>query len=116
VLVVRRTGYEAPMQLTRREPSADLTVRFQPRARVAVMLVAAITMLVFALDRGTGLPHVQHLYYIPIIFAAMTLGTFGGAAAAVLTITLYHLANSHALTWRYEESDILQMAVLLRSV
>jgi len=70
------------------------------------MWLADISGGVFALDRGTGLPHVQHLYYIPIIFAATRLGAFGGATAAVLAIALYHLANPHALTWRYEESDL----------
>lgn len=98
------TAYDSPSRLT---------IRSRPRTLLTVMWLAAISAGVFALDRGTGLPHVQHLYYIPIIFAATRLGAFGGAATAVLAIALYHLANPHALTWQYEESDILQVAVFV---
>lgn len=69
--------------------------------------------LVFVLDRATGLPHVQHLYYVPVIFTAIRFGTLGGAGSAALAILLYHLANPQQLTWPYEESDILQMAVFI---
>jgi len=69
--------------------------------------------MVFALDRLTGVPHVQHLYYFPIILAGVVLGTPGGAGAAATAIGLYHLANPHALTLRYEEADIVQMAVFV---
>ena len=69
--------------------------------------------LVFALDRVTGLAHVQHLYYVPIIVAAIRFGMLSGTSVAVVAILLYHLANLQALTWRYEESDILQIAVFL---
>jgi diguanylate cyclase (GGDEF)-like protein len=92
---------------------SPLTIPSRPHAVLTVMWLAAISGGVFALDRGTGLPHVQHLYYIPIIFAATRLGAFGGATAAVFAIALYHLANPHALTWQYEESDILQVAVFV---
>lgn len=98
---------------TAHDSPSRLTIRSRPRALLTVMWLAAISAVVFALDRGTGLPHVQHLYYIPIIFAATRLGAFGGAAAAVLAIALYHLSNPHALTWQYEESDILQVAVFV---
>ena len=68
---------------------------------------------VFVLDRATGLPHVQHLYYVPIIVTAIRFGMAGGATAAALAIVLYHLANPHALTWRYGELDVLQIAVFM---
>ena len=90
-----------------------LRERSRPRITREILCLAALTAAVFALDRGTGLPHVQHLYYVPIIFAATRLGAFGGAVAAVFAIALYHLANPHALTWRYEEADIVQMAVFV---
>ena len=48
--------------------------------RFRVRLVA----LVFVLDWLTGLPHVQHLYYVPIIAAAITRGSFGGAGATIV--------------------------------
>jgi diguanylate cyclase (GGDEF)-like protein len=69
--------------------------------------------LVFAMDRLTDIPAVQHLYYFPIVLAAMRLGMPGGAGAAALAIVLYHLANPHMLTWRYGESDILQVTVFV---
>ena len=75
---------------------------------IALICVLAVMAFVFVLDRATGIPHVQHLYYVPIIVAAIRFGMLGGAGAAALAIVLYHLANPHALTWRYGESDILQ--------
>ena len=102
------------MRLTTAHDSPSrLPTRSRSRALLTVMWLAAISAGVFALDRGTGLPHVQHLYYVPIILAATRLGAFGGVATAVLAIALYHLANPQALTWRNEESDILQMAVFV---
>lgn len=80
---------------------------------LALLCLAGVTAFVFALDRMTGLPHVQHLYYVPIIFAGIRFGMTSGAGTAVVAILLYHLANPHALTWQYEESDILQMAVFV---
>ena len=80
---------------------------------IALICVLAVMALVFVLDRATGIPHVQHLYYVPIIVAAIRFGMLGGAGAAALAIVLYHLANPHALTWRYGESDILQIAVFM---
>jgi diguanylate cyclase (GGDEF)-like protein len=76
-------------------------------------LLAGVMAGVFALDRLTDVPGVQHLYYLPIILAAVRFGTRGGAAAAGLAILLYHLANPHMLTWKYEESDVLQMGVFV---
>src|SRR5689334_22943058 len=81
-----------------------------PRA-VALLAIAGSAAVVFALDWATGLPHVQHLYYFPIILAATRFGLRGGGAAAALAIVLYHLANPHALSWRYEEFDVVQIAV-----
>jgi diguanylate cyclase (GGDEF)-like protein len=69
--------------------------------------------IVFALDRLTGIPHVQHLYYFPIIVASIRLGTSSGVTAAAIAIVLYHLANPQTLTWRYEELDVVQMAIFV---
>jgi diguanylate cyclase (GGDEF)-like protein len=79
---------------------------------VVAFSVLAIA-LVYFLDRGTNLPGIQHLYYFPIVFSAITLGQGGGVSAAAAAIVLYHLANPHVLTWQYEESDLLQIAVFL---
>ena len=93
---------------------ADRVLARQWPARVfAAMCLTAGMTGVFVLDRMTGIPHVQHLYYVPIIFAAITFGTTGGAGTSVLATLHYHLANPHALTWQYEEFDVLQMAVFV---
>jgi diguanylate cyclase (GGDEF)-like protein len=77
----------------------------------AIVCIAAAMAIVFAIDRTTGVPHVQHLYYFPIVFAAVRFGMRSGIATAAVAILLYHLANPQVLSWRYEEFDIMQMAV-----
>jgi diguanylate cyclase (GGDEF)-like protein len=103
------------MQLTKdhRLPARRPAARLRSQDLLGVAGLAAAIALVFALDRGTGLAHVQHLYYVPIIVTAIRFGTLGGATAASLAIVLYHLANPQAMTWRYEESDILQIVVFM---
>jgi diguanylate cyclase (GGDEF)-like protein len=103
------------MHLTSTQPSRShrVAARVPPPPVLAVLGLASIMALVFAVDRLTDIPAVQHLYYFPIIFAAIRFGTPGGAGAAALAIVLYHLAYPHRLTWRYEESDILQMGVFV---
>jgi diguanylate cyclase (GGDEF)-like protein len=80
------------------------------RATVAAI---AVLLLIFAIDHGTGSAPVQHLYYVPIIFAGIRFGKRGGAAAAVAATILYHLANPHLLTMRYEESDWVQICLFV---
>jgi diguanylate cyclase (GGDEF)-like protein len=75
-------------------------------------LIAAGLVLVFALDRGTGAAPVQHLYYVPIIAAGVRFRMRGGTVAALASVLLYHLANPHLLTFRYEEQDIIQIVLL----
>jgi diguanylate cyclase (GGDEF)-like protein len=70
-------------------------------------------LLIFALDRATGSAPFQHLYYLPIIFAGVTLGKRGGAAAAVAATLLYHMANPHLITFRYEESDGVEIVLFV---
>src|SRR5262245_16382853 len=103
------------MQLTTERHLFSLRREHRRRSHDILVLagLGIVTALVFTLDRLTGLAHVQHLYYLPIIVAAIRFGMLGGASAAVLAILLYHLANPQALTWRYEESDILQIAVFM---
>ena len=69
--------------------------------------------MVFWLDQWTSLPAVQHLYYFPIVFAAIAFGMSGGLGAAAVAILLYHFANPRVLTLRYAEADVLQMVVFL---
>jgi diguanylate cyclase (GGDEF)-like protein len=75
--------------------------------------LAGVMTLVFLWDRLTGVPHVQHLYYLPIVFAGIRFGMAGGVGASVVAIALYHLANSLTVSLRYDELDLLQMAVFL---
>jgi diguanylate cyclase (GGDEF)-like protein len=88
------------------------TVRRVPLS-LALILVAVALALTFELDRLTGSAPVQHLYYLPIIFGAVRYGLAGGASTSVAAIVLYHLANPHLLTFRYGESDLVQMALFI---
>ena len=79
-------------------------------ASVAVLIALLLT---FALDRVTGSAPVQHLYYVPIVFAAFRLGPRGGLTTALAAIVLYHLANPVLLTFRYEEADVVQITLFI---
>jgi diguanylate cyclase (GGDEF)-like protein len=76
-------------------------------------LVIGTLLLVFALDRATDAAPVQHLYYVPIILAARRFRMPGGIVVAIASIVLYHIANPHLLTFRYEESDVVQIVLFL---
>jgi diguanylate cyclase (GGDEF)-like protein len=77
-----------------------------------VALIAALLMI-FELDRRTGSTPVQHLYYLPLIFAGVRFAMRGGITAALAAILLYHLANPHLVTFQYEESDFVQIALFI---
>jgi diguanylate cyclase (GGDEF)-like protein len=79
----------------------------------AASFVSGGLLLVFALDRATGATPVQHLYYLPIIFAGVRFGMPAGIGAALSAIALYHVANPHLLTFKYEESDLVQILLFL---
>ena len=80
---------------------------------MAIAGVAAGLLLTFVLDRGTGSAPFQHLYYLPIIFAAFTLNWGGGLAASLCAIVLYHLANPALLAFGYHEPDFVQMTLFV---
>ena len=103
------------MQLTHHEASADLPVvvdRPMPRGRALGLVIVALA-IVFALDRATALAPVQHLYYLPIIFASIRFSYRGGVPAAAAAVLLYHLANPRVMTFPYEESDLVQIALFI---
>lgn len=79
----------------------------------SIAVVIAALLLVFELDRRTGSAPVQHLYYLPIIFASFSFRARGGLLAALAAIILYHLANPHLFTFRYEHSDFVQIALFI---
>jgi diguanylate cyclase (GGDEF)-like protein len=99
------------MRLTRSHERFTLPVR--PSPALAAVLVVGALLLVFGLDRATGSAPFQHLYYLPIILAGFSFGTRGGLIAGVSAIVLYHLANPPLLTFRYQESDLVQVALFL---
>jgi len=76
----------------------------------AAPIAVGALLLVFGLDRATGSTPVQHLYYLPIILAGLRFGTLGMAVSAIV---LYHVANPHLLTFKYGESDVVQIALFL---
>jgi diguanylate cyclase (GGDEF)-like protein len=83
-----------------------------PESWAAAVAIAALA-LVFVVDLNTGATPFQHLYYVPIMFAAVSFGVGGGLVMAGSAIALYHVANPHLLTFRYGQSDIVQVALFL---
>jgi diguanylate cyclase (GGDEF)-like protein len=76
-----------------------------------VVAILASLGVSFYLDASTASAPFQHLYYVPIVLAAMRFGTWAGPGVAFVAIVLYHLANPHLLTFHHEESDIIQVAL-----
>ena len=87
------------MRLTISNDRFASTARWSPRVTTALAGVALL--LVFVLDRATGVAPVQHLYYVPIMLAGFRFKMRGGVLAALASILLYHLANPNLLTFRY---------------
>jgi len=79
----------------------------------AAGVVIAGLLLVFVLDRVTGSAPVQHLYYVPIIFAAARFGIRGGLFAPFTAIVLYHVANPRLLAFGYEHWDFVQVVLFM---
>jgi diguanylate cyclase (GGDEF)-like protein len=78
-----------------------------------IAAVAAGLVLTFLLDRSTDQAPVQHLYYLPIIVAALRLEWLGGLLTSLTAIGLYHLANPALLTFAYRESDFIQIVLFI---
>src|SRR5580704_5531764 len=99
------------MRLTTRDDRLAVQIQLSPQWASA--LVMGSLLLVFGLDRATGAAPVQHLYYVPIILAGLRFGMAGGIVAALSAIVSYHAASSHLLTFRYGQSDLIQIALFL---
>jgi diguanylate cyclase (GGDEF)-like protein len=67
--------------------------------------------LIFLVDRASGLTVVHHLYYVPIVVAALRFGYRGSGGAAAAAVVSYQLANRDGLTFRYGEPDLVQMTL-----
>jgi diguanylate cyclase (GGDEF)-like protein len=102
-----RVTSRTPSHHSRIRGSRSLTLR---QASTVIVIACAV---IFGLDRATGAAPVQHLYYLPVAYAAIRFGMRIGIVAAVSTIVLYHAANPHALTLSGEGSDVLQIAVFI---
>ena len=87
------------------------TARLSPLAAWGGVLL--MLLLVFALDQTTASTPVQHLYYLPIILAAVRFGFRGGLAAPVAAVALYHVANPRLLTFEYQHWDVVQVALFV---
>jgi diguanylate cyclase (GGDEF)-like protein len=104
------------MQLTRHGASADPDVvlkRPMPPALAWGIVIGGLAVIFAAVDRATALAPVQHLYYLPIIFAGIRFSYRGGASAAAAAILLYHVANPRVMTFPSEESDLVQIALFI---
>ena len=102
------------MQFAGRPDGTDRDVaRHKRRSRLIAVAVVVSLGLVFELDAATGEAPFQHLYYAPIVLAALALPRFAGPIAACAAIVLYHLANPVLLAGRYREPDIVQIALFL---
>jgi diguanylate cyclase (GGDEF)-like protein len=75
--------------------------------------LAAALSVVFWLDQSTGSAPVQHLYYLPIIYAAVRFEFLGGIAAPLVAILLYHVANPRLLAFEHEHWDIVQVGLFV---
>jgi len=89
-----------------------LGVPLPSKAWTAALAIAAL-LAIFLFDRATDAAPVQHLYYLPIILAAFRFRMRGGIVTALSAILLYHLANPHLLTFKYGESDLLEIILFL---
>ena len=85
-----------------------------PRWRAVLVLVVLVSLaLIFELDASTGAAPIQHLYYLPIVIAGLWLPRYAGLIVGLAAVVLYHLANPMVIAWRYRESDIVQIALLI---
>ena len=103
------------MRLTTRADPGVRGTRQMSRSR-RLMASAAVLVslgLVFVLDQATGSAPVQHLYYLPIVYAAFWFGIRGGIAVPFAAIALYHAANPRLLTFEHEHWDVVQVALFL---
>src|SRR5689334_24079836 len=81
---------------------------------LAASIALAIGLLtVFVLDQATGSAPVQHLYYAPIVFAAIRFGVTGGMSASLVAIVLYHIANPRLMAFHHEHWDFVQVLLFV---
>ena len=97
------------MQLTHNKSQKLPALPHRIRLRWAACLIAGSLAAIAALDYLTATAPVQHLYYLPIIYAAVRFRRAGGISVALAAVLLYHLNNPHLLSLRYGEADVIQI-------
>jgi diguanylate cyclase (GGDEF)-like protein len=97
-------GHHSPLRVTVRRPFSG---------RWALLLIGLGLLGVFLIDRATGVVPFQHLYYLPIIFAARQFGRRGGWVSSLVAVALYHLANPVLLRFAHGERDVVQTALFV---
>src|SRR5258706_3479158 len=101
------------MRLTTDSLAGNLEITSRQSGSTAWPFAAVIgaLLMIFELDRVTVAAPVQHLYYLPIIFAAIRINTRVGIAVSLAAVVLYHVANPVLLTMRYREPDLVQIVL-----
>jgi diguanylate cyclase (GGDEF)-like protein len=107
--LAERVLQESAMNLTHHRTPTLLVLRHSMGLRWAAALVVASLAAVAVLDYLTATAPVQHLYYLPIIYAAVRFRRAGGILVALAAVLLYHLNNPHLLSLRYGEADVIQI-------
>jgi diguanylate cyclase (GGDEF)-like protein len=82
-----------------------------PRSRAAWMYVALplALMAIFLVDWVTEAAPIQHLYYVPIVLAAIWFGNVGSLVVSSTAVLLYHLANPALVNGPYKDTDFVQI-------
>ena len=82
-------------------------------ASVGAAIIVPLLLVIGWLDYATSTAPVQHLYYVPIVLAAIIFDYWGGLACAITAVVFYHLANQHLRALNYGEGDYLQVSLFL---
>lgn len=85
----------------------------KPNRVLWISLLAINLLFIAVIDRMTANLPVHHLYYLPIILAAIRFGKRGGMLVAFLSVILYHLANPNLLQASNTERDLLQLVIFI---
>ena len=104
---MRLTVSGDPDAHTKRRSTSSLSVF------VGLAIIIALLLVIAWLDYDTGTAPIQHLYYLPIILAALIFDYWGGLACAFAALVSYHLANQHLRALNYGEGDYLQMVLFV---
>jgi diguanylate cyclase (GGDEF)-like protein len=101
------------MRLTNERFATRLDIEDRAASAWTVAGVIGALLLIFQLDRVTPDAPVQHLYYLPIVLAAIRFGRRAGLVVAMAAILLYHLAKPVPLAWPSGESDVVQIVLFI---